>query len=164
MEQKNYDFVGLIVKERNKARLKATYEINYEMYSFFAYFGKEVSNSPFKKKYGDDFYRITSESLLADNPEPSLIFSEENIKRIEKFYCFFEPEIESNQSIISTFAYLPWEDICLIIEKCKSISEALFYVKETITNGWSNKAIRKAISSDLFNRTNNQRKEDQKLH
>ena len=39
----------------------------------------------------------------------------------------------------------------LIIQKCKTIEEALFYIQKTIENGWSRRALEDNLQSNLYN-------------
>lgn len=48
------------------------------------------------------------------------------------------------------FAYVPWRHHVLIIQKCKSIEEALFYIRKTIEKNWSRSALDDNIRADLF--------------
>lgn len=48
------------------------------------------------------------------------------------------------------FAFIGWSHHIVIIQKCKDIDEALFYVLKTIENNWSREALRRAIEADIF--------------
>lgn len=48
------------------------------------------------------------------------------------------------------FAYIPWRHHVLIIQKCKTIDEALFYIKRTIDEGLSRNALDNCIRSDMY--------------
>ncbi len=48
------------------------------------------------------------------------------------------------------FAYIGWTHHTVIIQKCKDIDEALFYVLKTIENNWSREALKRAISADIY--------------
>jgi len=58
-------------------------------------------------------------------------------------------EIEKVQQVV---AEIPWGHNVLIINKCKDVREALFYVKETIRNGWSRATLAAQIESKLYKR------------
>ena len=47
---------------------------------------------------------------------------------------------------------IPWRHHQLIIAKCKSVKEALFYVKKTIENGWSRASLMNWLETDLYKR------------
>ena len=50
----------------------------------------------------------------------------------------------------SVFAFVPWKHHVLIIQKSKSVDEALFYIKRTIDRGLSRSALDDCIRADLF--------------
>lgn len=44
---------------------------------------------------------------------------------------------ELKNSMPEKLAYIPWRHHFDILRRCKNIEEALFYIDETISNGWS---------------------------
>ncbi len=50
------------------------------------------------------------------------------------------------------FAFLGWSHHIAIIQKCKNIDEALFYVLKTIENNWSREGLKRAISADIYHK------------
>ena len=48
------------------------------------------------------------------------------------------------------FSYVPWGHHILIITKCKTIDEALFYIKRTIDEGLSRNALDNGIRADMY--------------
>ncbi len=60
---------------------------------------------------------------------------------------------EGGTEKVSQFVRLiPWGHNRLIINKCLDVSEALFYVKETIRNSWSRATLTAQIGSKLYQR------------
>ncbi len=51
----------------------------------------------------------------------------------------------------AAFAYVPWGHHIAIITKCRSVEEALYYIRRTIEEGWSRSALENAIEADLYN-------------
>jgi len=49
-----------------------------------------------------------------------------------------------------SFSYVPWGHHILIITKCKTLEEALFYIKRTIDENLSRKALDDYIRADLY--------------
>ena len=47
------------------------------------------------------------------------------------------------------FAYVPWRHHVLITQKCKTIEEALFYIKKTVENGLSRSALENSIRANM---------------
>ena len=48
------------------------------------------------------------------------------------------------------FAYVPWGHHAEIIAKCKTIEEALFYVKKCATEGWSRNTLMNCIKGHYY--------------
>ena len=53
----------------------------------------------------------------------------------------------------SLFCFVPWRHHIEIITKCKSVEEALFYIKKTIEEGWSRNALVHCMKAGLFQST-----------
>lgn len=48
------------------------------------------------------------------------------------------------------FAFIGWTHHTVIIQKCKNIDEALYYILKTIENNWSREALKRAINADIY--------------
>jgi predicted nuclease of restriction endonuclease-like (RecB) superfamily len=48
------------------------------------------------------------------------------------------------------FAYVLWRHHVLITQKCKTIEEALFYIKKTVENGLSRSALENSIRANMY--------------
>ena len=48
------------------------------------------------------------------------------------------------------FGYVPWMHHVLIIQKCKTAGEAIFYIQRIVENSWSRKALEDNIRADLY--------------
>lgn len=64
---------------------------------------------------------------------------DEKLKRVDSEFAF-----------PVAFAYVPWMHHVLIMQKCKSIKEALFYIQKTITEGWSRNTLDNCIRADYY--------------
>ena len=58
---------------------------------------------------------------------------------------------DSEMIFPSVFAYVPWKHHVLIVQKSKSIEEALFYIQKTIEGSLSRNALDNIIRADLYN-------------
>ena len=50
------------------------------------------------------------------------------------------------------FGFIGWSHHITIIQKCKDIDEALFYILKTIENSWSREGLKRAIAADIYNK------------
>ncbi len=48
------------------------------------------------------------------------------------------------------FSFVPWRHYVEIITKCKDIDEALFYIHQTINEGWSRNTLDNCLRTDLY--------------
>ena len=59
-------------------------------------------------------------------------------------------QVGSESDFPQIFGLIPWRHHVLIIQKCGSVDEALFYIRKSIENNLSRSDLEKCISSDLF--------------
>ncbi len=59
---------------------------------------------------------------------------------------------DSNSSLYKVIRQLPWGHIKLLINKIKDTGEILFYITQTLENGWSRDILVLQIKSDLQKR------------
>ena len=95
-------------------------------------------------------------------------FSDSNIKYIKRWYSFYyERIIKGHQlgdqlegknghqlgdllEMPDIFGRVPWKHHVLIISKCQSLDEALFYINKVAEEGWSRSMLENKISAKLF--------------
>ena len=64
-----------------------------------------------------------------------------------------EQQLNQPDSVLpfpSFFAFVPWMHHVLIIQKCKTVEEALFYIRRTVEEGWSRNALDNSIRADMY--------------
>ena len=64
-------------------------------------------------------------------------------------------QIEKSQQLVDLITQIPWGHNIKIITKCKSKKEAIFYVNNTISYGWSRVILEHQIESKLYQREGN---------
>jgi len=57
-----------------------------------------------------------------------------------------------NSNSLQILTFIPWRHHVLILQKIKTIEEALFYIAETIENNWSRAILEYQIETGLYNR------------
>lgn len=60
--------------------------------------------------------------------------------------------VPEKQSFEDMFFSVPWGHHVMIMQKCKDISAAVFYISQTVENNWSRSALEWQIESDLYGR------------
>jgi predicted nuclease of restriction endonuclease-like (RecB) superfamily len=131
-------------------QLKAAVTVNSEMLQFYWELGAEIVEKQINAKWGDGFIKQLSTDLMAEF-DGIKGFSERNLKYIRQWY-FFYYEILIGKQAVAQLTKIPWGHNLAIIAKCKNVVEALYYVQNTMTYGWSRSVLVHQIESKLFER------------
>lgn len=75
-------------------------------------------------------------------------FSVRNLKNMRKYY----KECSANQFVQTASAQIPWSHNILILDKIKNDEQRIWYMSETLKNGWSYDVLAYQIKSDLYQR------------
>jgi predicted nuclease of restriction endonuclease-like (RecB) superfamily len=86
-----------------------------------------------------------SERVCHDNLSKELIknlpnvtgLSPVNIRYMERFYLLYKDKIQIFPQLVEELFSVPWGHHRYIIDKCKNVDEALFFVNEVHKNNWS---------------------------
>jgi len=87
-------------------------------------------------------------SLLSSRPGWHLFYSQEDAK-------VKQPASLLRQQPVAELFQIPWWHNIVIIQKCSTVEQALFYVQKTVENNWSRSVLTHQIESDLFARSGN---------
>ena len=84
-------------------------------------------------------------------------FSYTNIKNIRQWFLFWQQLVNElktikSQQVVAQILMIPWGHNIAIIQKCKTIEEALYYVQNTIKNGISRNVLIHQIETNLYSR------------
>lgn len=167
------------IKSRYRsAQIKATVKVNAEQLIFNWQLGRDLVTRKAEEQWGSGVVEQLSMDLQAAFPE-SKGFSTTNLWRMKQWYEFYSSEIaqqklpqlvgelkqSENQPNIKLsqvvgesqhtdfpplFAYVPWGHHAEIIAKCKTVEEALFYVKKCAAEGWSRNTLMNCIKGHYY--------------
>lgn len=136
-------------KERvRNSQLKAAVKVNYELLDLYWNLGREIASRQEKYAWGDAFIKSLSKDLRKEFPDLQG-FSETNLKYMRRFYLFYEKSQQAVDQLEYMFS-IPWGHHVLLMTKCKSTEEALFYIEKTIKNGWSRAVLLNYLDADLY--------------
>ena len=162
ISDKNYaNWLKQLKEKVRSAQLKAAVKINTELLNFYWELGKDIVEKQKDTKWGSGFLKQLSKDLIAEFPKMKG-FSEVNLQHIRRWFLFYNKksnsitscyEIESK--IVDDLIRIPWGHNIVIISKCKTIEDALFYVDKTIENGWSRSVLTHQIEAELNKKNNN---------
>lgn len=157
------------------AQIKASVKVNTEKLRFNWSIGRDLVIRKAEEKWGSGVVEQLSLDLQYAFPDGKG-FGTTNLWSMKKWYLFFsspmaveklhqvggELEAYGNQRIIklhqaggefgmpSVLGLVPWRHQVEVITKCKSIDEAVFYLKECILGGWSRQTLNNSMKAKLF--------------
>ena len=164
------------IKSRYRsAQIKAAVKVNAEQLLFNWQLGRDLVTRKAEEQWGAGVVEQLSMDLQAAFPE-SKGFSTTNLWYMKQWYEFYSSEsscqklqqlvgemqtVESQAGIILQqhvgevdfpiiLGLVPWGHHIQIISNCKSIDEALFYLKMTVKEGWSRNTLMNCIKGHYY--------------
>ena len=138
-----------------QSQIKAAIQVNSELLRLYWQIGKAIVEKQAKAKWGDGFLQTLSADLSKEFPTMKG-FSYRNLKSIRQWYLFYNQEFLIRKQLVSqleaSLFSIPWGHHIMIMQRCKSIQEALFYVHKTIENHWSRSVLEHQIALNLYAR------------
>jgi predicted nuclease of restriction endonuclease-like (RecB) superfamily len=132
-------------------QLKAALSANSVVIRLYWELGKEIYEKHVISKWGN----AVVDSLAADlkNEFPTIGgFSRRNLFYMKSFYMFYKEDFEKVQQLV---AQIPWGHNIVIFSKVNDVSEAMFYLTNTLENSWSRDILNMQIDTSLFKRQGN---------
>jgi len=169
------DFKQWLVSLKTRIRqsqIKAAIKVNEELLRLYWDLGHDIVVRQMDAEWGSGFFERLSQELRAEFPEMKG-FSGTNLKYCKHFYQFYTQDdtilqqlvaklqmVDDKQNIIrqqlvdefktSLVFQIPWGHHVQIFTKCKSVKEALFYIRKTVENGWSRAVLMNFLDADLY--------------
>ncbi len=170
--------VDLKVRIR-QSQIRAMVKVNDEMLRLYWDMGRDITVRQMDAVWGGRFFDNLSRELKNEFPDMEG-FSVTNLKYCKYFYQFYSQgnntrkkltdvirpqlgdELQTPENKTSTFHpqagdeianpifLIPWGHNKVIIDKCKSVPEAMFYIQKTIKNGWSRAVLMNFIEAGLW--------------
>ena len=169
-----------IKQKFQSSQIKASIQVNSTLLEFYWGLGSEIVEKQKNSTWGSGFLQQLSIDLSAEFPDVKG-FSYTNIKNIRQWFLFWQQavgELESTKSqklvgklkiantkqvvsqlenskgkqLVSQILQIPWGHNVAIIQKCKNMQEALYYVQNTIKNGISRSVLIHQIETNLYAR------------
>lgn len=166
-EYKNW--IKTLSSRYRKSQIKAALKVNDEMLHFYYDLGKDIVSMKAESKWGSGFMKNLSSDLKEENPEATC-FSPTNLLYMKNFYLLYQsylenaPQVEEKredtafaqqlvEQIAADIFSIPWGHHTILIDKFKKEpKKALFFVHQTVENGWSRDTLLNFISTDLYER------------
>lgn len=161
-----------IKRRYHSAQIRAAVKVNIEKLCFNWSIGRDLVVRKAEEKWGNGVVEQLSLDLQDAFPNEKG-FSSRNVWRMKQWYLFFSThdaieklpqlgaELQENEKLPQLGAEIdsgfplvlglvPWRHQTDIISKCKSIDEAIFYLRECILNGWSRQTLNNSLKANLY--------------
>ncbi|SLM33034.1 conserved hypothetical protein [Desulfamplus magnetovallimortis] len=151
------DWLVRLKSKIRSAQIKAAMAVNSAVIDFYCDLGRMICEKD--AVWGSRFLESLSKDLRKEFPDIQG-FSVTNLKYCRLFHKYVaispqlgdETDILAKDGIYQHIRQIPWGHIKLLIGKVKDRQEALFYIQETIENGWSRDVLALQIKSNLYSR------------
>lgn len=139
-----------------KSQIKAAIAVNSELIHLYWNLGRQIVEKQQNAQWGSGFIEQLSKDLHDEFPEIKG-FSPRNLWKCKRFYLFYSQDFTILPQVVaelddSPLFKIPWGHHDVILNKIKIPQEALFYIHQTIENGWSRAILEYHIEKDLFHK------------
>ena len=141
----------------HRHQVKAAVHVNTEMLEFYWSLGRDLVQMKAETQWGTGV--VEQLSLDLKDAFPGMKgFSTTNIWYSKKWYLFYNEELIKLQQVVGEipmpkeFGAVPWGQHILIITKCQSVDEAMFYVNKVVEEGWSRRRLEDELANNLYTR------------
>jgi len=144
------DYKSWIVEVKLKirsAQMKAAWAVNAALIEFYWDLGNMISDK--QTAWGTKFIEQLSKDLQSEFSDMKGL-SASNLKYCRGFYQFYQNGI--SQQLVDQLKLIPWGHNILIFTKSESVSEATFYIQQTIENAWGRESLALQIKTNLYQR------------
>jgi predicted nuclease of restriction endonuclease-like (RecB) superfamily len=147
-EDENYFALLSGLKKRiRSAQIKAALAVNKELILLYWQIGREILARQQTEGWGGKVIDRLAKDLKREFPDIQG-FSPRNLKYMRTFAEAWPDE----QFVHQAGAQIPWKHNCILLEKVKDPTERLWYIQQTVENGWSRNVLVLQIESGLFQR------------
>lgn len=172
--------LATIKQQVQSAQAKAALAVNSSLIQLYWNLGKMIADNQALFEGRNNYVEQLAKDLRAEFPDMKG-FSRSNLFYIRKFYQFYAdvsvqqavglkeinpletsvqqavaPEIEASIQQPVGFNFdifsIPWGHHVVLLDKAKTVDEALFYIRQTIENNWSRAILTLQIEQNLYAR------------
>jgi predicted nuclease of restriction endonuclease-like (RecB) superfamily len=144
----NYDDFLRSLKQRiRQAQAKAVLSVNQELILLYWQIGREVLIRQQQNQWGTQVIERLARDLRREFPDMKG-FSPRNLAYMKTF-----AEAYPDERILQQLAAkIPWFHNCMLLEKVKDPERRIWYLQQTIQNGWSRSSLISQIDGSLYER------------
>jgi len=141
------EFLRDLKHDIRTARVKAALAVNSALVQLYWRIGTRILDQQAKEGWGTKVINAISEDLRREFPEMKG-FGRANIHNMRKFAEIY-PDFDFVQQVAGQ---IPWFHHVVLIEKVKNREERIWYIHQTIENGWSRNVLLHQIGLNLYHR------------
>lgn len=174
------DWLQALSRRYRQSQIKAAIAVNSEMLRFYFSLGADIVRMEKDQPWGSGFLKRLSSDLRKAMPDAQC-FSVTNLKYMRGFFRLYAPCLIGHQvgghlekrttdetmpaighqagdrlpeaSVFKLIFAVPWRHHIAIIDKFRTNPEAaLFYVRQTVANGWSRSVLLNFLDTKLHER------------
>lgn len=140
-----------LCKRYRQSQIRVAVKVNAEQLKYNWLLGRDIVEMNIEQRWGESVITQLSKDLRAEMPDVQGL-SKTNIYYCRKFYQLYKPSNEIFHQLEGIFE-IPWRYHCLIMDKVKGdVAKAMFYIHQSIENGWSRSMLLNFINIDLYER------------
>lgn len=161
--QEYFQWLGELKDRIQKAQYKAAVKVNTVLIELYWSIGTDIVNKKIESTWGSGVIAQLSADLREAFPNMKG-FSTTNLWYIKKWFLFYSnlsdkgrdtssiklQQLVGEMKMPQIIGQIPWGHNILIITKCKTTEEAIFYTKKVIQEGWSRAQLSRFMSSNLY--------------
>ncbi|RCJ16172.1 hypothetical protein A6S26_33915 [Nostoc sp. ATCC 43529] len=147
-ELSNYDAFLSILKQRIRtAQVRAALAVNQELVLLYWQIGREILQRQQDEGWGTKVIERIAKDLKREFP---LIkgFSRTNLLYMRAFASAYPDD----QFVQQAAGQIPWFHNCVLLDRVKAPEQRVWYIQQTIENGWSRAILEMQIESRLYER------------
>ena len=141
-------WIGGLKQRIQSAQQRASLSVNRELVLLYWHIGCDILERQQAQGWGAKIVAQLAKDLTAAFPDMKG-FSRRNLLYMRSFAEKW-PDAEFVQQAV---AQIPWGHNILIITKSDSVTEARFYIEQTLEQGWSRDVLALQLKSNLYART-----------
>jgi predicted nuclease of restriction endonuclease-like (RecB) superfamily len=141
------DFLNGLKQRIRTAQVKAALAVNRELVLLYWQIGREIIERQQEQGWGTKVIDRLAKDLKQEFPDIKG-FSRSNLKYMRAFAEAY-PNAEISQQLAGQ---IPWFHNCVLLDKVKDPQERLWYIQQTVENGWSRNVLVMQIESQLYQR------------
>lgn len=141
------DFKNIIIEIKsqiNNTQIEIFQNANKSLLKLYYKLGKIIDEN---SSWGNKFIDELAVELKTSFPNIKG-FSVRNLKNMKKYYV----ECQKSQIVQKSSAQIPWSHNILILDKINDDEKRVWYMTQTVKNGWSYDVLAFQIKSDLYQR------------